>query len=182
MPPQQRAHLFLNVDDDGGLSSSSVRRWFSRRSFWFSSSWGLYLDFGPRLCGVNPLRMPACRSLRHVTRWDERKTVSKRMRSKLLEIKQQLRRRMHEPVARTGKWLRSVVQGYFNYYAVPGKSDSLAIFRSRVIRLWRSMLIYRGGKRNLTWAQMIKLVGRWIPSPRILHPYPRLRFDAIHPR
>jgi len=112
----------------------------------------------------------------------KRKTVSKRMRAKLLEIKQQLRRRMHEPVAQTGKWLRSVVQGYFNYHAVPGNSDSLATFRSRVIRLWRSMLIHRGGKRNLTWARMIKLAGRWLPSPRILHPYPRVRFDAIHPR
>ena len=112
----------------------------------------------------------------------KRKTVSKRMRAKLLEIKQQLRRRMHEPVAQTGKWLRSVVQGYFNYHAVPGNSDSLATFRSRVIRLWRSMLIHRGGKRNLTWARMIKLAVRWLPSPRILHPYPRVRFDAIHPR
>ena len=49
-------------------------------------------------------------------------------------------------------------------------------------RLWRSMLIHRGGKRNLTWVRMSKLAGRWIPSPRILHPYPRVRFDAIHPR
>ena len=47
------------------------------------------------------------------------------MRAKLLEIKQQLRRRMHEPVAQTGQWLRSVVQGYFNYHAVPGNIDSL---------------------------------------------------------
>ena len=56
----------------------------------------------------------------------KRKTIGKRMRAKLLEIKQQLRRRMHEPVAQTGKWLRSVVQGYFNYHAVPGNTDSLA--------------------------------------------------------
>src|SRR4051795_10484189 len=75
----------------------------------------------------------------------KRKTVSKRMRAKLLEIKQQLRRRMHEPVAQTGQWLRSVVRGYFNYYAVPGNSDSLATFRSRVTRLWRSMLIIGAG-------------------------------------
>jgi site-specific DNA recombinase len=40
----------------------------------------------------------------------KRKTISKRMRAKLLEIKQQLRRRMHEPIAQTGQWLRSIVQ------------------------------------------------------------------------
>ena len=38
-----------------------------------------------------------------------------------------------------GKWLRSVVQGYFNYHAVPGNTDSLRVFRYRVIRLWRTM-------------------------------------------
>src|SRR4029450_9305129 len=55
----------------------------------------------------------------------KRKTSSKRMRAKLLEMKQQLRRRMHESVELTGKWLRSIVQGYFNYHAVPGNIDSL---------------------------------------------------------
>ena len=50
-----------------------------------------------------------------------RKTIRKRMRAKLREIKQQLRKRMHDPVRQTGQWLKSVVQGHFNYYAVPGK-------------------------------------------------------------
>ena len=112
----------------------------------------------------------------------KRQTVNKRMRAKLLEVKQQLRRRMHHPVKRTGQWLRSVVQGYFNYHAVPGNTDCLAAFRYRVIRLWRSMLKHRGQKHRLTWARMRKLAERWIPQPRVLHPYPRVRFDAMHPR
>jgi RNA-directed DNA polymerase len=112
----------------------------------------------------------------------KRKTIGKRMRAKLLEIKQQLRRRMHEPVARTGPWLRSIVQGYFNYHAVPGNLDSLSAFRNRVTRLWRTVLIHLGQKHHLTWVRMRKLADRWIPAPRVLHPYPRVRFDAIHPR
>src|SRR5207245_9200150 len=112
----------------------------------------------------------------------KRKTIRKRRRAKLLEIKQQLRRRMHEPVGQNGKWLRSIVQGYFNYHAVPGNIDSLSAFRYRVIRLWRTMLIHRGQKHHLTWARMQKLADRWIPRPRVLHPYPRVRFDATHPR
>ena len=112
----------------------------------------------------------------------KRKTISKRMRAKLLEIKQQVRRRMHEPVAQTGQWLRSVVQVYFNYHAIPGNIGSLSAFRYRVIRLWRSMLIHRGQKHKLTWERTRKLADRWIPQPRVLHPYPRVRFDAIHPR
>jgi RNA-directed DNA polymerase len=104
------------------------------------------------------------------------KTISKRMRAKLLEIKQQLRRHQHEAVAQTGQWLRSIVQGYFNYHAVPGNTDSLSAFRNRVIRLWRTMLIHRGQKHHLTWARMRKLADRWIPRPRVLHPYPRVRY------
>src|SRR3981189_1619562 len=56
-----------------------------------------------------------------------RMTIRKRMRKKLQEIKQQLRLRMHDPVPQTGAWLRSVVQGYFNYYAVRGNLDSLGL-------------------------------------------------------
>ena len=55
----------------------------------------------------------------------KRMTVRKRMRAKLRKIKQQLRARMHDPVPQTGGWLKSIVQGSFNYYAVPGNLDSL---------------------------------------------------------
>jgi RNA-directed DNA polymerase len=112
----------------------------------------------------------------------KRKTISKRLRAKLEEVKQQLRQRMHDPVALTGKWLRSVVQGYFNYHAVPGNTESLCKFRYRVTRLWRQVLRRRGQKYHLNWTRMARLVDRWLPRPRVLHPYPRVRFDAIHPR
>ena len=112
----------------------------------------------------------------------KRHTIGKRMRGKLAEIKQQLRQRMHEPVAETGKWLKSVVQGYFNYHAVPGNTDCLRVFRWRVTRLWRQVLIRRGQRAYLNWARMRRLEARWIPMPRVLHPYPSVRFNAIHPR
>jgi hypothetical protein len=54
-----------------------------------------------------------------------RTTIRKRMRAKLRQIKPELRKRMHDPVAQTGQWLRSVVQGYFNYYAVPGNNAGI---------------------------------------------------------
>jgi RNA-directed DNA polymerase len=112
----------------------------------------------------------------------KRKSINKRMCAKLLEIKQQLRRRMHESIPRTGQWLRSVVQGYFNYHAVPGNTDSLAVFRDRVILLWRTILIHRSQRHRLPWIRMQILADRWLPRPRVSHPYPGVRFDAIHPR
>jgi RNA-directed DNA polymerase len=111
-----------------------------------------------------------------------RQTIRKRLRGKVLEIKQQLRRRMHDPVAQTGEWLRSVVQGYFNYYAVPRNLDSLTVFRDRVTRLWRWTLRHRGQKRRPNWTRLHQLAERWLPRPRVLHPYPEPRFAASHPR
>ena len=111
-----------------------------------------------------------------------RMTIRKRMRAKLQQIKQQLRKRMHDPVAQTGAWLKSVVQGYFNYYAVPGNTDSLNAFRTQVSRFWRRTLLRRSQKRQFNWAKMRRLIEYWIPKPRVLHPYPEQRFAATHPR
>jgi RNA-directed DNA polymerase len=44
------------------------------------------------------------------------------------ELKEELRQRWHESVAELGRWLRSVVQGYFNYHAVPGISPARDAF------------------------------------------------------
>jgi group II intron reverse transcriptase/maturase len=111
-----------------------------------------------------------------------RTTIRKRMRAKLRQIKQQLRERMHDPVPQTGEWLQSVVQGYFNYYAVPGNIDQLGIFRERATRLWRHTLLCRSQLHRITWPRMHRLAARWLPQPRVLHPYPDCRFAASHSR
>jgi RNA-directed DNA polymerase len=80
-----------------------------------------------------------------------RMTVRKRMRKKPQEMKQQLRLRMHDPVPQTGVWLRSVVQGYFNYYAAPGNLDSLGLFRECVLRYWGHTLKRRSQTRRYAW-------------------------------
>jgi RNA-directed DNA polymerase len=104
----------------------------------------------------------------------KRRTVGKRMRAKLPEIKQQLRARMHDPVGQTGKWLKSVMQGYFNYHAVPGNMDSVVIFRQRVTLIWRRTLLRRGQKRRFEWTRMHQVAARWLPIPHVLHPYRKL--------
>ena len=45
-------------------------------------------------------------------------------------LRQALYRRRHEPIAVVGTWLRRVMQGYFNYHAVPGDNLRLSRFRS----------------------------------------------------
>src|ERR1700756_3080753 len=110
-----------------------------------------------------------------------RTTIRKRMRGKLRQIKPELRKRMHDPVAQTGQWLRSIVQGHFNYYAVPGNIGSLSLFRDRLLGLWWHTLCRRSQQR-LPWKKMLGLGDRWLPRPRVLHPYPAPRFAATHPR
>jgi group II intron reverse transcriptase/maturase len=112
----------------------------------------------------------------------KRQTIAKRLRAKLQEIRQQLRRRRHDAVERTGEWLRSVVQGYFNYHAVPGNLDSLWTFRVRLTRLWRTQLLHRSQRHRCQWERMARLAARWLPVPRVLHPWPTQRFAANHPR
>ena len=112
----------------------------------------------------------------------KRQTIRRRFSAKLADIKAALRRRWHEPVPTTGRWLRAVVRGYFNYHAVPGNMDSLNSFRTQVIWRWYRALRRRGQRRRLTWVRFLRLVDAWIPSARIVHPHPNVRFDAMHPR
>lgn len=112
----------------------------------------------------------------------DRKTIRKRLSAKLKAVREELRRRWHEPVAEVGKWLRSVVQGYFNYHAVPGNIDSLQSFRAQVVWHWSRALQRRSQKSRMPWERFGPLVARWIPSATILHPRPAMRFNARHLR
>ncbi len=108
-------------------------------------------------------------------------TAQKRMAAKLKDIKVELQRRMHDRVVEVGAWLRKVVSGYYLYHAVPGNIDQLYLFKHRVHRLWRSVLIRRSQKARKKWAKYGPIFDRWISTPRILHPYPEARFCATHP-
>jgi len=112
----------------------------------------------------------------------KRKTRGDRMRAKLQEIKENLRRCMHQPIPKQGKWLRQVVRGYFNYHAVPTNAHALAVFRHNVTELWRRTLRRRSQKDGMTWTRMTLLVDAWLPKPIILHPWPSDRFAVTHPR
>lgn len=113
----------------------------------------------------------------------QRKSTAKKLRAKLQEIKASLARRLHEKVSVTGRWLRSVVQGWFNYHAVPGNFPCLDQFLTEVQQLWRRALRRRSQRgRRWNWTRLTSLFQRWLPKPKILHPYPNQRFAVSHPR
>ena len=108
-----------------------------------------------------------------------RRTMSKRKRAKLKEIKMELGKRMHQPVPEVGKWLRSVVAGHNRYYGVPSNLQSLSGFRFHVGRHWYRTLRRRSQKTRLTWERMRRLINVWLPRPRLHHPYPSRRLGVI---
>jgi len=113
----------------------------------------------------------------------KRKSIAKRLRANLQAIKTQLRQRMHNAVIEVGRWLRSVVQGWFNYHAVPGNINSLDEFRTEVERLWLHTLRRRSQKgRKWTWGRMNRWSRKWLPKAHILHPYPSQRLIVTNPR
>jgi RNA-directed DNA polymerase len=112
----------------------------------------------------------------------KRKTRRDRTRAKLKEIKEALRKRMHQPIPEQGGWLKQVVTGYYNYHAVPTNARALWSFRNEVTRRWQQTLGRRSQKGYLNWVRMMKLADDWLPKPRILHPWPEQRFAVKHPR
>jgi RNA-directed DNA polymerase len=112
----------------------------------------------------------------------KRKTRADRMRAKLKMIKEEMWRRMHQPIPVQGKWLWYVVNGYFNYHAVPTNGRALHVFRHHIIDLWRRTLRRRSQKDRMTWERMTQLANDWLPKPTIIHPWPSDRFAVTHPR
>lgn len=102
-------------------------------------------------------------------------TSAKRLRAKLHAVKDELRRRMHHPIAEQGQYLRSVVAGHTRYFGVPDNGARIGMFRLQVGRLWHRTLCRRSQAKHLSWQRMHKIVAHWLPSPRICHPYPYQR-------
>ena len=106
----------------------------------------------------------------------QRHTMRTRLTAKAQEIDLELRRRRHEPIASQGKWLGSVLRGHYAYYGVPTNIEALEVFRREITQRWRRSLRRRSQRRRLDWARMNRLVDRWLPTARIVHPWPQARF------
>jgi group II intron reverse transcriptase/maturase len=98
----------------------------------------------------------------------KRKTRTDRLRAKLREIKEELRRRMHQSIPEQGRWLEQVIRGFFGYHAVPTNYAALDNFREQVIWLWLRSLRRRSQKDGTLWERIARLANDCLPKPRIL--------------
>ena len=108
-----------------------------------------------------------------------RQTIRQRLQAKLSEVKAELRRRLHDPIPAVGTWLRQVVSGHTRYYGVPMNSPAIALFRYRVGWLWHRALARRSHTGHVAWERMRRLIERWLPPARIVHPYPLRRLGVV---
>jgi group II intron reverse transcriptase/maturase len=108
-----------------------------------------------------------------------RRTIGERLRAKLKEVKAKLRQRRHDPIPEVGQWLRSVVQGYIQYHGIAGNARAIRRFRDAVIRVWHRGLERRSQKGEVSWERMQRLIERWIPRAKIVHPWPSVTFAVM---
>jgi group II intron reverse transcriptase/maturase len=112
----------------------------------------------------------------------KRQTVGKKLKAKVQAVKTELSRHINQPIKEVGDWLTKVINGYYNFHAVPGNYAALTNFRHQIKLAWYKVINRRSQRRSLKWCQMELMAARWLPSPRILHPYPDQRFYRQHPR
>jgi group II intron reverse transcriptase/maturase len=110
----------------------------------------------------------------------KRQTMAKRLQAKLREVRTELKRRRHLCPLEQGRWLHSVVSGYFRYHAVPTNCPAMTVFRNEVTRAWQHALRRRSQRTKVTWDQMARRARAWLPPVQVLHPWPDVRFDARH--
>jgi hypothetical protein len=83
-----------------------------------------------------------------------------------------LRKRMDKKISETGKWLTSVLNGYYRYYGVSGNIDTLERFQYQILMRWFSMLKRRSQRKTLNWEHMGRIANQWLPEPKVYHPHP----------
>jgi len=109
----------------------------------------------------------------------EPRTMAQRLRAKLKNLKEELRRRLHVPVREVGRWLGQVLTGHYRYYGVPRNYAMLDSFRQEVRYLWHRALNRRSQTGNVTEAKLKRIAEIWLPTPRIYQPYPESRLAVM---
>lgn len=107
----------------------------------------------------------------------KRRTSRKKRRAKLARLTEESERRRHQAVTQQYRWICSVLDGHYRYYAVPTNYAALAQFRYAVRRIWHRTLQRRSQRARWNQARYAVFERRFpLPLPRILHPWPSTRF------
>lgn len=110
-----------------------------------------------------------------------RRTSRKKRTAKLAALREEMRRRRHDPPAEQHQWLVRVLRGHEQYYGVPGNYLALRQFRWQVLQAWHRQLQRRSQRARWTIPQRARFNARYpLPMPAIRHGHPDARFRARH--
>jgi group II intron reverse transcriptase/maturase len=106
-----------------------------------------------------------------------RRTSRKKRKAKLASLRQEMRKRRHDPPREQHKWLSSVLHGHYRYYGVPTNYAALLSYRNQIRRAWHRQLQRRSQRAKWSESQRDAFDKRFsLPMPKIHHPWPHLRF------
>lgn len=107
-----------------------------------------------------------------------RTTISSRLEKKIAEIKEKLENYLRAfGILETIKWLRMVINGYYNYFAIHDNLDTLSTFRFRICEIFYKLLHRLSQRSKWNWDKFNRFIGKLIPTAKVTHPYPSERFD-----
>ena len=97
----------------------------------------------------------------------KRKTSRKKLNSKVAEIKEWLRKRMHCKVSETINLINIKLTGYYNYYGITDNLSSLKIFREIVIKMLFKILNRRTQKNKYSYEKFYNKIEKQIIKPKV---------------
>jgi RNA-directed DNA polymerase len=110
-------------------------------------------------------------------RWTSRK----KSQAKLARLTEECRKRQHDSVTEQYAWLCRVLKGHYRYYGVPTNTEALRNFQHSVKMIWYRVLQRRSQRARWTAARRDQMDARFpLPTARICHPWPRIRFRERH--
>jgi hypothetical protein len=71
-----------------------------------------------------------------------------------------------------GSWLKKLVIGYFNYYALYDNLEILLAFKFSLGRLCMKIVRHRSHKAKINWDKFTTIIYKWLPEPKLVPPYP----------
>ncbi|MBV8135833.1 MAG: group II intron reverse transcriptase/maturase, partial [Deltaproteobacteria bacterium] len=96
------------------------------------------------------------------------KTQRKRAIRKLKELRQEMRRRMHQRLGDQHRWLAAMLRGHYAYFGIPGNSTCLDRFRLQAMKAWRRVLLRRSQRPKLSWERFNAILKAFpIPLGRV---------------
>ena len=105
-----------------------------------------------------------------------RRTSRKKRAARMNELREEMRKRRHEPPAQQHRWLCSVVRGHYQYYGVPTNHRALVTFHRAVQQTWYRQLQRRDQRAHWSVSKYKHFDTRYpLPRPHVVHPWPNQR-------